>query len=213
MISRAQPAVSLYLRSCRWPHRRRRGHSPSASPLPSRALEGWQYHERSVILRRPSFSVTSVGVIAVRGPKKGAREVAEERKQENGTMGRVRSAGGAPEQLARFGGLVIPAPVIKTRSLTIGHVLLVGKHQEEAISHLSVVQDLVQLFARLVDPGAVLRVDDKDEALGAGVVVPPEGSDLVLAADVLRARGGRGLRFAGFSSSSWWWRREGAGMT
>lgn len=51
----------------------------------------------------------------------------------------------------------------------------------------------MQLFARLDDPGAVLRVDDKDEALGAGVVVPPEGSDLVLAADVLRARGQAGV--------------------
>lgn len=101
-------------------------------------------------------------------------------------------------------------PVIKTRSLTIGHILLVGKHQEEAVAHLAVVQDLVQLFARLVDPGAVLRVDDKDEALGAGVVVPPEGSDLVLAADVLRARGRAGSVFCfQFSSVQFsWWRRR-----
>lgn len=81
-----------------------------------------------------------------------------------------------------------PVPAKGAHGLTIGHILLVGKHQEEAVAHLSVVQDLVQLFARLVDPGAVLRVDDKDETLRAGVVVPPEGSDLVLAADVLRAR-------------------------
>lgn len=84
---------------------------------------------------------------------------------------------------------------LQTHWLTIGHVLLVGKHEEEAVSHLAVVQDFVQLFARLVDPGAVRRVDDKDEALGPGVVVAPEGSDLVLAADVLRARG-RGFSFS-----------------
>lgn len=49
----------------------------------------------------------------------------------------------------------------------------------------------MQLLPRLVDPFAVLRVDDKDEALRAGVVVPPEGADLVLAADVLGGAGSR----------------------
>lgn len=43
------------------------GNSPSKRPSPSSALDGWQYQLRSFILNRPSFSVTSVGVMAVRG--------------------------------------------------------------------------------------------------------------------------------------------------
>lgn len=38
---------------------------PSNRPSPSRAFEGWQYQDLSFILNSPSFSVTSVGVIAV----------------------------------------------------------------------------------------------------------------------------------------------------
>lgn len=39
--------------------------APSKRPSPSKAFEGWQYHDRSFILSKPSFSVTSVGVMAV----------------------------------------------------------------------------------------------------------------------------------------------------
>lgn len=74
---------------------------------------------------------------------------------------------------------------------TIGQVLLVGKDEQEAVLHLAVVEDLVELGARLVDAVAVLRVDDKDEALCARVVVPPQGPDLVLPADVLCAEASR----------------------
>lgn len=70
----------------------------------------------------------------------------------------------------------------------VWQVLLVGKDEQEALFHLAVVQDLVQLVARLVDPRAVLRVDDKDEALGPRVIVPPQRPDLVLTADVLTQR-------------------------
>jgi hypothetical protein len=45
----------------------------------------------------------------------------------------------------------------------------------------------VQLGPGLVDTLTVLRVDDEDETLCTGVVVAPQGSDLVLSSDVLKA--------------------------
>lgn len=72
---------------------------------------------------------------------------------------------------------------------TIRQVLLVGEHQQQAVLHLAVVQDLVQLGPRLVDAVSVLRVDDKDETLRARVVVSPERPDFVLSTDVLREGG------------------------
>ena len=42
----------------------------------------------------------------------------------------------------------------------------------------------MQLLPRLIDPAPIVRVDDEYQALSAGEVVPPERTDLVLAADV-----------------------------
>ena len=42
----------------------------------------------------------------------------------------------------------------------------------------------MQLLPRLIDPGSIIAVDDEDETLCAGEVVPPEGTDFVLSADV-----------------------------
>jgi hypothetical protein len=69
---------------------------------------------------------------------------------------------------------------------TTGYILLVCKHEQQAVLHLAVRQDAVELLARLVNPVAVVAVDDKDETLRARVVVPPERANLVLPSDVLR---------------------------
>ncbi len=42
----------------------------------------------------------------------------------------------------------------------------------------------MQLLPRLVNSGTVIAVDDEDETLRAGEVVPPQRPDLVLSADV-----------------------------
>lgn len=42
----------------------------------------------------------------------------------------------------------------------------------------------MQLLPCLVETLPVLAVDDENETLGAGVVVPPEGPDLILPSDV-----------------------------
>eukprot|EP01045_Picozoa_sp_COSAG04_P000023 COSAG04_NODE_1_length_58448_cov_23.476478_23_plen_118_part_00 len=47
----------------------------------------------------------------------------------------------------------------------------------------------MELVVRLADAVSVVRVDDEDQALGVGVVVPPEWTDLVLPADVPHRRG------------------------
>lgn len=47
----------------------------------------------------------------------------------------------------------------------------------------------MQLGSRLLDALLVLRVDDKDEPLGARVVVTPQGTNLVLSSDILQGLG------------------------
>lgn len=46
--------------------------------------------------------------------------------------------------------------------LTVREILLVGKDEQQAVLHLAVVDDPVQLLPRLVDARAVGRVDDED---------------------------------------------------
>jgi len=122
-------------------------------------LDGWQYQLRSFILNRPSFSVTSVGVMAASMQARVSHRLGE------------RGRGGS-----------------RASRRTVGQVLLVGKDEQETVLHLAVVENLVELDARLVDAVAVLRVDDEHEALSARVVVPPQGPNLVLPADILCVR-------------------------
>ena len=76
--------------------------------------------------------------------------------------------------------------------LTIWQILLVCKDEQQALFHLSVVEDLVQLCPCLVDAFPVCRIDNKDETLCASVVMPPQWSDLILPSDVLVIRCERG---------------------
>ena len=76
------------------------------------------------------------------------------------------------------------SPASRSAARTSGQVLLVREDEQQAVLHLAVLQDPMQLLLRLVDPLLVLAVDDEDEALRAGVVVPPQWPDLVLSSDV-----------------------------
>lgn len=66
----------------------------------------------------------------------------------------------------------------------IRQVLLVGEDEDDGVPHLPVVNDAVELLAGLVDAVAIGAVHHKDQPLRARVVVPPEGTDLVLAPDI-----------------------------
>lgn len=107
--------------------------------------------------------------------------------------------GGEREQLSAScfgeGRLEASAALLPTirpeREPTIWQILLVGKHQQQALLHFPVVQDLMQLSPCLLDTLPVLRVDDEDEALRAGVVVSPERTNLVLSSHVLMGEGVR----------------------
>lgn len=57
--------------------------------------------------------------------------------------------------------------------LTSINVLLVGKNKQQRISHFTILNDARQFIPRLLYPVAVVAVNDKDEALGAGEVVAP----------------------------------------
>lgn len=101
----------------------------------------------------------------------------------------------ASQRIARMD---IPSPVLHLdesklvrdllRTEGIGQVLLVGKHEQQAVFHLAVRENAVELLLRFVDAVRVGGVNDKDQALGASVVVSPERPDLVLAADILPKR-------------------------
>ena len=69
----------------------------------------------------------------------------------------------------------------------VRQVALVGKDEQARVAQRVVEHQLVQLLRRLLQPLAVVRVDDKDEALRAGEVVPPQRADAVLTAHVPNA--------------------------
>ncbi len=72
-----------------------------------------------------------------------------------------------------------------TAAHTALEVLFVGKDKNDCVLHLAVVDDFVQLAARLVDALAIGTVNNEDEALRACVIVPPQRPDLVLTTDIL----------------------------
>lgn len=47
----------------------------------------------------------------------------------------------------------------------VRQVLLVGKHEQDRVAQLVLIQHALEFLARLVDTVAVVRVDDKDDAL------------------------------------------------
>ena len=70
-------------------------------------------------------------------------------------------------------------------SLTFWQVLLVSEDKNDGVPHLSVVNNPVKLLPGLVYPVPVGTVHHEYEPLGAGVVVTPQWSDLVLTSNVL----------------------------
>ena len=69
--------------------------------------------------------------------------------------------------------------------LTLGQVLLVGEYKYDGFPHLPVIDDPVELLPGLVYPVPVRTVHHEDEALGACVVMPPQGADFVLTSNIL----------------------------
>lgn len=66
----------------------------------------------------------------------------------------------------------------------VGQVLLVGEHEQDGVPELVLLQHVGELLLRLGDSLPVVAVDDVYETLSVLEVVPPQGTDLVLAADV-----------------------------
>lgn len=74
---------------------------------------------------------------------------------------------------------------IKHCFYTSWEILFVGKDEQETVLHFTIRDDAVELLSGLIYPVSVLRVNDKDQSLGASVVVSPQWSNLVLTTDVL----------------------------
>merc|ERR1712216_544378 len=70
------------------------------------------------------------------------------------------------------------------RSHGIRQILLVRKHKDHGIAHLILLQDLCEFFACILDTVTVIAINYKDQALSICVIVPPQLTDLVLAADI-----------------------------
>lgn len=69
-------------------------------------------------------------------------------------------------------------------SRTYGQILFVGKHQEQGVPELILVQHALQLLTGLDNTVAIVAVHHEDDTLGVLEVVAPQGTDLVLTADV-----------------------------
>ena len=70
-------------------------------------------------------------------------------------------------------------------AFTFWQVLLVSEDKNDGVPHLSVVNNPVKFLPGLVYPVPVRTVHHEYEALGAGVVVTPQWSDLVLTSNIL----------------------------
>ena len=70
--------------------------------------------------------------------------------------------------------------------LTFWQVLLVSEDKNDGVPHLSVVNNPVKFLSGLVYPVPVSTVHHEYEPLGAGVVVTPQRSDLVLTSHILQ---------------------------
>lgn len=66
----------------------------------------------------------------------------------------------------------------------VGQILLVGEDQQKGISQLVLVEHALQLLTRLNHTVAIVAVDDEDDTLGVLEVMPPQGANFVLTADV-----------------------------
>lgn len=66
----------------------------------------------------------------------------------------------------------------------VRQVLLIGEDQNDGVPHFTVVDDAMQLLPGLIYAISIRTVHYKDQSLGAGVVVPPKRTDLVLTTDV-----------------------------
>lgn len=63
-------------------------------------------------------------------------------------------------------------------------ILLIGKYKQQAFLHLSVAEYAVQFLFCFVNSLSVLTVDYENETLSAGVIVSPQGTNLVLTSNV-----------------------------
>lgn len=63
--------------------------------------------------------------------------------------------------------------------------MFIGKYKDYCVAHLAVIDDTMKFLTSLVNAVSVGAVDDEDEPLSSCVIVPPEGTDFVLATDVL----------------------------
>jgi len=71
----------------------------------------------------------------------------------------------------------------------VRQVLLVGEDEQHRLAQLVLVEHAVQLITRLAHAVAIVGVNDEDDTLRVLVVVAPERTDLVLAADVPHSEG------------------------
>ena len=73
---------------------------------------------------------------------------------------------------------------VKTRLQSYRQILLVGKHQEQGIPELVLVQHALQLLAGLDNTVPIVAVHHEDDTLGVLEVMAPQGADLVLTTDI-----------------------------
>ena len=60
----------------------------------------------------------------------------------------------------------------------VGQILLVGKHQQDGVAELVLVEHAVKLVPSLGDAVAIVAIHHEDQTLRVLEVVPPERADL-----------------------------------
>jgi len=62
----------------------------------------------------------------------------------------------------------------------VWQILLIGKHQQQSVTQLILIQHTLQLIACVINTVAIVRIHDIDDPLGILKVVTPQRPNLVL---------------------------------
>jgi len=97
------------------------------------------------------------------------------------------------------GGLDVPLAVVQRVQAQllsdlggvhgVGHILLVREDKDDSVAEVVLVEHALQLLTGLLDPIAVVRVNNEDKTLRILVIVLPKRADTVLSTDIPHGEG------------------------
>ena len=63
-------------------------------------------------------------------------------------------------------------------------ILLVGIDEDDSILKLLIIYHFMKFFTGIINSISIIGINNKDNALSVGVIMPPELSNLILTSDI-----------------------------